>query len=111
MYSNCLIEAIRAKLKDPKNIHIHLYPPSLNRYCLHFYWIDEMENKVCEYCVSDPKPFDRFKILFKSEVKRRSRALFERRTYEKMKSKGWPLSKQIKIAKRLDFYYEDPTLL
>lgn len=37
MYSNCLFEAIKAKIKDPKNVQIRLIPPSINNWNLHFY--------------------------------------------------------------------------
>ena len=37
MYSNCLLEAIKAKIKDPKNVHIFLLPKEVND-CMHFMW-------------------------------------------------------------------------
>ena len=40
-YSNCLIEAIKAKLKDPKNVKITLCLPWFNEvFCPHFMWTD-----------------------------------------------------------------------
>ena len=42
MYSNCLFEAIKAKLKAPKNVRIHKIPAFLNPDFKtpfpHFYW-------------------------------------------------------------------------
>ena len=40
MYSNCLFEAIKAKIKDPKNVHIHILSPKLNNGDFHIYWYD-----------------------------------------------------------------------
>lgn len=37
MYSNCLIEAVKAKLKDPKNTYIFKTPKEINE-ILHFMW-------------------------------------------------------------------------
>ena len=39
-YSNCFIEALKAKIKNPRNVKIHLYPTELNGGELHFYWTD-----------------------------------------------------------------------
>ena len=40
MYSNCLIEALKAKLKEPKNIRIFFVPRKVNRGEFHFMWTD-----------------------------------------------------------------------
>lgn len=37
MYSNCLVEALKAKIKDPKNVYIFKTPFSIND-DLHFMW-------------------------------------------------------------------------
>ncbi|MGN0728067.1 hypothetical protein [Treponema sp.] len=39
MYSNCLIEAVKAKIKDPKNVQIIRLPKELNSGKTHFMWI------------------------------------------------------------------------
>lgn len=36
-YSNCLFEAIKAKIKDPKNVHIHFFR-SESLVWPHFWW-------------------------------------------------------------------------
>lgn len=46
MYSNCLIEAIRAKLKDPKNIQIISIDKRVSRGGRHFMWIDRKNQTV-----------------------------------------------------------------
>lgn len=40
MYSNCLIEALKAKIKDPKNVTIHTFPAKVNGHGIfpHFWW-------------------------------------------------------------------------
>lgn len=40
MISNCLFEAIKAKIKDPKNVTIHHFPASINGNGIwpHFWW-------------------------------------------------------------------------
>ena len=40
MYSNCLFEAIKAKLKNPKNVHIFKLPKEINK-VTHFMWCDD----------------------------------------------------------------------
>ena len=40
MYSNCLFEALKVKVKDPKNVKIHIIPSKINN-CgglPHFWW-------------------------------------------------------------------------
>lgn len=46
MRGNCLIEAIKAKIKDPKNISIIILPGTLNRGFPHFMWFDKKDNKI-----------------------------------------------------------------
>ena len=41
MYSNCLIEAIKAKIKDPKNVQIIKLPKEVNGRKSHFMWVKE----------------------------------------------------------------------
>ena len=36
-YSNCFIEAVKAKLRDPKNNHIIYLTPEINRGLWHFF--------------------------------------------------------------------------
>lgn len=44
-YSNCLIEAVKAKIKNPKEVHIYCGKPFRNRYQIHegyhFMWADK----------------------------------------------------------------------
>ena len=43
--SNCLIEAIKAKLEDPQNVRIGYISPFINHGAFHFWWIKESEGK------------------------------------------------------------------
>lgn len=55
MYSNCLIKALKAKAKDPKNVVLHMIPAKINKGTKlpHFWWTngdkayDFRKNKGC----------------------------------------------------------------
>ena len=68
MYSNCLFEAIKAKLKDPKNVRIHKVPAFLNPNFKtpfpHFYWTNG--DKAFEFNSYKPRCFQ--VLLFAGEV-------------------------------------------
>ena len=69
MKSNCLFEAIKAKIKDPKNVKIHRFPITLNNNQLHFYWINESENRYIvkdniEYAVGKNVPIWMFGFIY-----------------------------------------------
>lgn len=49
MYSNCLFEALKAKVKDPKNTHIHFHRSDVG-IIPHFWWEDK---KGCWEFVSE----------------------------------------------------------
>lgn len=106
MYSNCLFEAIKAKIKDPKNVHIHLIPPTLNNFRMHFYWIDLKENRFFHYCAKEGHC--RLEILFNGTLREKPTILFEELLYKKMKEAKWSESKQIKTAKKLGFIRKEP---
>lgn len=40
MYSNCLFEALKAKIKDPKNVYIFRVPKRFGGGATHFMWYD-----------------------------------------------------------------------
>ena len=44
MYSNCLVEAIKAKIKDPKAVRIIYLPKKWNNGARHFMWIKGVES-------------------------------------------------------------------
>lgn len=47
--SNCLIEALKAKIKDPRNVRIGYLAPSINHGELHFWWIKDSEGKAYHF--------------------------------------------------------------
>ena len=50
--SNCLLEAIKAKLADPKNIKLIKIDANISRGGTHFLWINKKENTVSHCCWS-----------------------------------------------------------
>lgn len=109
MYSNCLFEALKAKIKDPKNVQIHLVPPSLNHFDLHFYWVDEVENRVFHYTAKNSGIWAKLNIfLFKGYQKGTPIILFEELLYKKMRRAHWSLKKQVKTARYLGFRNKEP---
>ena len=68
-YSNCLIEALKAKIRNPQ-IKIKVYPLCLNNNHLHFYWVD----KDTVYHFTCKNKFHR--VLFKGELKKYDVKLF-----------------------------------
>lgn len=96
MISNCLIEAIKAKIKN-RNVEIHRFPFALNNYQLHFYWIDKAENQMYHYCLPESTKF--CVPLFNGKLKVRSRALFGLKMVRRMKEKNWS---QTKISRTLN---------
>ncbi len=46
MISNCLIEALKAKIKDPKNIQLDYVSPKINQGHLHFVWINKQDETM-----------------------------------------------------------------
>lgn len=47
--SNCLFEALKAKIKDPRHIKIGYLPPTINDGRFHFWWINESEGKAYHF--------------------------------------------------------------
>ena len=103
-----LKQLLKAKIKNPKNIEIHVFPLSLNNNQLHFYWIDEEENRICHYAKKNCKSF--CCPLFKGETKRRIRDCFEEKMSRQMVEKEWDSEKIIKIAKKMGIRNPDTLL-
>ena len=95
-YSNCLIEAIKAKIRN-RNVEIHIFPFALNNNQLHFYWVDKMEDQMYHYCLPGST---RFCVpLFEGTLKVRSRAIFGLKMVKAMEEKNWS---QTKISRTLN---------
>lgn len=96
MVSNCLIEAIKAKIKDPKNVQIICLKKEWNHGDLHFYWI--CKGEVYHYeALSRNAPF-----LFKGTLKHLSLESFEAFILRSLARTKPNLDKTI-VAKKLNF--------
>lgn len=99
MYSNCLFEAIKAKIKDPKNVQIHLIPPSINNWNLHFYWSNKSNQSIYHYSEENKNCLSRFKILFHGKLKSRWILSFEELLYKKCSLKDGQKRNKSKLQK------------
>lgn len=89
MYSNCLIEAIKAKIKDPKAVHIIYLPKKWNDGALHFMWVKD--NKVYHYTHEES---EKGGLLFKGIVKEQDFETFEAFILYKL-SYNWDVDKKV----------------
>ena len=105
MKSNCLIEALKAKIKNPKSVTIHVFPLSLNNNQLHFYWIDDSENRVFHYAKANCNSF--CCPLFEGVLKKRIRDCFEEKMMMAMIDKKWSYKKIMKVAKKMGIRNSD----
>lgn len=94
MYSNCLIEAIKAKIRKPGSVKIHIISPKLNNGLFHMYWIEN--GKIFHY--SDPKNSRSLLStflhpLFSGVVKNPSTEVFANMLVRKMCKAGYTLER------------------
>lgn len=94
MYSNCLLEAIKAKIKDPKNVSIVCLPKELNNGHIHFMWRNKLDNTVHHY--RDDGKSDKF--FFNGIHKTMSFEAFEMWMLYRLQT----IENKIEIAKKLD---------
>lgn len=110
MYSNCLFEAIKAKLKDPKNVKIDYVSPKINDGHFHFYWIDRNEKRVYDY--KNPKSKSYNHLLFCGTVSTSKLEIFEAFILHKCYKNNLTIDETIKYAKKhhLPFKKDDVEL-
>lgn len=60
--SNCLIEAVKAKLKDWKHVTIFFCYPGKQQFC-HFMWSDTRKQKSYDFSDSSPHDLPWYKCL------------------------------------------------
>lgn len=96
MYSNCLLEAIKAKLRHPKTVHILYLPRKWNDGNLHFMWIKD----DCIYHYEALK--SSAKLFFKGKFKHQSLETFEAVILRHLARTRPKLKKEF-VAKRLHF--------
>lgn len=105
MKSNCLIEAIKAKLKDPQNIQIHVLSPKLNNGEFHIYWFDKKDNHIYHYTYLDE---DSCYFWFEGKISCHNVKLFESKLYSRMNKLNWSIDKQKKYAIKNGFQNLEP---
>lgn len=78
-WSNCFIEAIRAKIKHGKEVEIIHLPARDNEiYCTHWMWHDLVDNKVYDFhSINDHDHWWNF-IIFKGYIRVRPYEIWER---------------------------------
>lgn len=105
MISNCLFEAIKAKIKDPKNIHIHVLSPKLNHGEFHVYWFDDKDNHIYHFTYLNE---DSCSILFNGKISCHNVKLFEAKLYNRMNTLGWSDNAQKLYAIKKGFVNREP---
>lgn len=106
MISNCLIEAVKAKIKNPQNVKIHYIPAKLNNGNLHFYWYDFADQSIFQF--THKANVKSSNILFNGETGSFNIKLFESRMYAKMKELGWSYEQQKSYANKKGFCNPEP---
>lgn len=106
-YSNCLFEAIKAKLKDPKNVKIHYVGKDLIN-STHFYWYNLSENIRYGVYSFTHKTKLKQKVLFKGFINFESVDLWESFLYHAMNKKGFTEEQKIAYAKKHGFVHKEP---
>lgn len=78
-YSNCLIEAVKAKIRDPKYVKIiHIKAKDNEVYCPHYMWVDSRDNNIYDFHC---KPYIEHwwnEYLFKGFIRVRPYKVYER---------------------------------
>ena len=103
MISNCLFEAVKAKLKDPRNVKIYLYPPRINDGKVHFYWTNG--EQFYHFIKDDKKSI----LLFEGHVKESGAKLFYSFMGHRIYTSGLNKEQAYQLAKkyRLPFTRDD----
>lgn len=104
-YGNCLIAALFAKIKDPKNVKIIYMPKKLNfegRHGCHFLWKNEKENKVYHYIHDDDGTFN---LFYKGKTKCLDSKTFKLFMYKRISEYSQRVRK--KYSKNFGVDFED----
>lgn len=100
-YSNCLIEAVKVKIKDPKNIRIIVIRPGKISKSFHIAWTD---GDFFYHAYSQrQKWWNRY--IYKPSFKKVPFTVFESFVCDKLK--GEPIKKQKKVMKQLRVHLVD----
>lgn len=104
MKSNCLFEALKAKIKNPRNVRIRVLSADLAGE-FHVYWRDLKEQSILHFTYLDPNEKG---IMFTGKISRHNIDAFESKLYAMMDAKGWSLTKKRAYAKRKGFRNPEP---
>lgn len=99
MRSNCLIEAIKAKIKAPKDVKIDYIPSNLNNGRLHFTWINYKEEKAYHYQAPDERNF-LSRPLFNGKLKVMELRVYEGFILHKLYKNGFSVDKAYRYIKK-----------
>ncbi|WP_278984347.1 hypothetical protein [Segatella bryantii] len=78
-WSNCFIEAIKAKIKWGKEIKIIYISPRKNDiFCPHFMWYDRLANNIKDFTADGNTDKWYNNLLFKGHIRVRPYAVYER---------------------------------
>lgn len=108
MYSNCLFEAIKAKIKDPKHVHIHYLPRKINpTHHIHFYWYTYMpKNPIINYIIEDfvhSKKDIHQNIWFDGNIRQEDVKIWENFLRKILKEKGYTKQQIKNFEKKKNF--------
>lgn len=106
-YSNCLFEAIKAKIKDPKNVKIHYLEKRITG-STHFYWYNLSNTPKRGMYDFTHKTKLKQKILFKGCINFNSFNMWESFLFNAMKKRGLTKEEQIAYAKKHGFVHKEP---
>ena len=95
MFSNCLIESIKAKIKN-KDVKIFLLPSDINNGFHHFFWSD---NENIYHFTS--KNIHKCQLFFNGEIKTYNKRAFEGLVLTKMFKANYSIKKAVKTALKL----------
>lgn len=112
MYSNCLIEAIKAKIKEPKNVHIFRVPKRFGGGATHFMWYNEKTRMYYHSVDIDLKRLQmlrgfqkiKYTIWHEQKIKEINEATFNAFILRKLKIYGFTVKKVKKAAKKMYLY-------
>lgn len=107
MYSNCFIEALRAKLKDPKNIKMFRIPKEVSD-TKHWMWFDSSRECYCHFSANKPRWYNHW--FHKGKFVSRQEKVFNKFAVSHLKGVSLERKKEIgeKLAlKSLTYFSEN----
>ncbi len=107
MHSNCLFEAIKAKIKDPKNVHIFKLPKNFGGSESHFMWYNEVTHKYYHSKVSNDEwlklnPLKKtiYKLWHDQKIKEVDEAFFNALIYRNFNVYGITKKEKVNILRK-----------